>query len=128
MKDKLYPRIYERRPATIDEKTGEVLALSDWSSLDDYCVENDRGHYRIRTVNRADDIIFEDEEGVKRLARTVSSSYLTGVFEFSIAVIVLAVLLGIIHLLSASATIAQYDKVYRSLNPESSAESSSQQE
>lgn len=125
MKDKLYPRIYERRPTIIDEKTGEVLELSDWNGMDDYYVENDCGRYRIRTVNTSYDIIFEDEEGVKRLARRVSTSYLAGVGRFCITVLAIVACLGLVFLFSASATIAQYDKVYKNLT---SAESSSQQE
>lgn len=125
MKDKLYPRIYERRPTIIDEKTGEVLELSDWNGMDDYYVENDCGRYRIRTVEKSDDVIFEDEEGVKRLARRVSTSYLAGVRSFCIIVLVAAVCLGLVFLCAASSTIAQYDKVYKSLT---SAEASSQQE
>jgi len=125
MKDKLYPRIYERRPTIIDEKTGEVLELSDWNGMDDYYVEDDCGHYRIRTVDRSDDIIFEDEEGVKRLARHVSTSYLSGVSHFCITVLAMAACLGLVFLFSASTTIAQYDKVYKDLT---SAESSSQEE
>ena len=125
MKDKLYPRIYERRPTIIDEKTGEVLELSDWNGMDDYYVENDCGHYRIRTVEKSDDVIFEDEEGVKRLARRVSTSYLAGVRSFCIIVLAAAVCLGLVFLCAASSTIAQYDKVYKNLT---SAESSSQQE